>query len=130
MELSDAAFSRLCELLNAKKDDANHMMGFSLEFYVDAVRYMLTFLPDQLVVLWPGIPGSATDAQFLFKCNGVEIDPRSTVDRYMVCFTFESDRIRLPRMLIAGGANGISHFRLYSIPGTATTEEYLFPEQL
>ncbi len=130
MELSDAAFSRLCELLDAKKSDENHMVGFSLAFTVADEKLMLTFLLDQLVVLWPWISRSAPDAQFLFKCNRVEIDPRSTVDRYMVCFTYESDCIRLPRMLIAGGANRVSHIRLYSIPGTSTTEEFQFPDQL
>ena len=131
MELTDAVFNRVCDLMNAKKTDENHMMGFSLEFCVANVEYLLTFgLPDELVVFWQAKPLSTPDTQFLFKCNGVEIDPRSTTDRYMLCFTDEHDGKRIPRMLIAGGTTGDTQFRFYSIPGNRSIEEFQFLEQL
>ena len=131
MELTDAAFNRVCELMNAKKTDENHMMGFSLEFCIANVEYLLTFgLPDELVVFWPAKPPSKPDTQFLFKCNGVEIDPGSTTDRYMLCFTDERDGKRITRMLIAGGTTGATQFRFYSIPGNESNEEFQFPQQL
>ena len=130
MELTDAAIERVCELMNAKRTDENHMIGFSLEFCVADTQYSLSFLPDGLVVLWPSQPHLMPDAQFLFKCNGVEIDPRSTADRYMLCFTDVHDGVRLPRMLIAGETIGVRHFRLYSIPGHGSNEEFQFPQQL
>ncbi len=130
VELTDAAINRVCDLMNAIKTNENHVVGFSMEFSVDDEQYTLTFLPDQLVVLWPAKPHVKPHAQFLFQCNAVEIEPRSTADRYMLCFTDERGRDRIPRLLIAGGTYGVSHFRFYSIPGTGISEEFQFPQQL
>ncbi len=129
MELTDEAFGRVCELMNARKTDEYNVIGFSLIFRIADDEYTLSFgLPDDLVILWPPKPRSMPDTQFLFRCNSVEIHSQSSKKSYMLCFTDVRDGLTHPRMLIAGGEERATHFRLYSIPGNDL--EFEFPQQL
>jgi hypothetical protein len=129
MDLTDEAIERVCDLINAMKTDEYHEVGFSLIFRIANDEHRLSFgLPDDLVVLWPPQPHSFPDTQFLFRCNSVEFHSRSSKQSYMLCFTDVRDGLTHPRMLIAGGEDGATHFRLYSIPGNDL--EFEFPLQL
>jgi hypothetical protein len=129
MQLTDEAFERVCELMNAMKTDEYHEIGFSLIFRIANDEYRLSFgLPDDLVVLLRPHSNSFPDTQFLFRCNSVEFHSRSSKKSYMLCFTDVRDGLTHPRMLIAGGEDGATHFRLFSIPGNDL--EFEFPQQL
>jgi hypothetical protein len=129
VELTDEAFDRVCELMNARKTDEYHEIGFSLFFKIASDEYTMSFgLPDDLVILFGPQRHTGPDTQFVFSCNSLEIHLRSSKKSYMLCFTDVRNDLTYARMLVAGGEAGVTHLRFMSTPGSDL--EFEFPQQL
>ena len=133
MEITPKAFARVCELMKAIYTTDYHEDGFfSLRFAAGEDEYRLTFgLRGNQVFLSTEPPGTRSSvSQFIFECNAINFHPRATRECYMLLFHTESERMRSPKLLIAGNSHGVTRMIQYSLSAKEIEGEFEFPEQL
>ena len=131
MEISTESIERACKLMGAKLTDEYHEPGFSsIVFGVQGHEFRIAMgLPDSMFFLTKSSSSIGwTDCQFIFRSNGIEFKTWKSHDGYMLCFIESIEDTISPKLLIAGGKHGVTHFRFLSVP--AAKGGFEFPRQL
>ena len=125
-------FERACELMHAQPlTDFEEDEQLAIAIKVGKQEYHLAFrLPGDISMLNPSTPPLTGGFEFMFKCNSVTFHPASTPANYMICFLQIDGRLKTPKVLIAGGDDGVRRLLMYSTLGVETDDEIEFPRQL
>ena len=123
---------RACELMHAHRlTDFDEDEQPAIAFKVGEREYYLAFkLPGDYSMLNPSNSHLGEGFEFIFKCDSIAFHPASTTANYMICFLEILGRLKTPKLLVAGGDNGVRRMIMYSIPGVETDGEIEFPRQL